>query len=157
MSGDKHRALLGSLRELAERIALATGVELVELTVRGSSRKRLVRLDIDRAGPAGVTLHDCQRMSRGLEELLEAADLIEGSYTLEVSSPGIDRPIVDDDDVRRNTGRFVKVDFGTDGGPTTTLRGVLAGGTSAVLRLRTADGTVEIPRDRVRSACQDVN
>lgn len=157
MSGDKHRALLDRLREMAVRVADATGVELVELNVRGSSRKRLVRLDIDRAGAEGVNLEDCRRVSRTLEQELEAVDLIDGSYTLEVSSPGIDRPIVTDDDLRRNTGRFVRVDFRIEDGSTATVRGVLDAADASALRVRTDESTVEIPRHRVESACQDVN
>lgn len=155
MSGERHRALLEKLCETARETALATGVELVELSVRGSSRKRLVRCDIDRAGVEGVNLDDCQRFSRAFEERLDADDVVEGSYTLEVSSPGIDRPIVTDDDIRRNTGRSVLVQTRGAEGPV-TVRGVLVGGDAATLRVQGEDGRHDIPRDAVELARQDV-
>jgi len=95
---------------LAEEVCLPQGLEIVDLVLRRGSRRWTVRLDIDRAGTRGVTLEDCRAISRGLETALEESDPIDDSYVLEVSSPGLDRPIRTADDVRRNTGRMVVVE-----------------------------------------------
>lgn len=105
--GTRHEELIDSLREVAQQVADDAGVELVELTLRGPSRRRLLRVDIDRAGPRGVGIDDCQRVSAALGERIDDAALLEESYLLEVSSPGLDRPIVSADDFRRNVGRRV--------------------------------------------------
>jgi ribosome maturation factor RimP len=104
---------LGRVRELAEPLASAHGLELVELVWAG----RVLRVIIDRPepsesddpGPENVTLDDCVRMSRDLSSLLDAEDFIAQTYNLEVSSPGLDRPLQSARDFRRNRGRLAKV------------------------------------------------
>jgi ribosome maturation factor RimP len=85
-------ALLGLLEGEVE----ALGYELVELEFHAHRGGGLLRLYIDRrsaAGPAGVTVEDCEAVSRRVSTVLDAADPIRGGYTLEVSSPGLDRPL----------------------------------------------------------------
>jgi ribosome maturation factor RimP len=67
----------------------------------------LLRVTIDREG--GVTVGDCERFSRDLGAMLDVEDLLEESYTLEVSSPGLDRPLKGVGDFRRHRGRLVNV------------------------------------------------
>ena len=93
MKGTRHEELVNALREVAQRVVEETGLELVELSLRGSSRRRLLRVDIDRPGPQGVDIADCKRVSDLLGEILENDELLEDSYVLEISSPGLDRPI----------------------------------------------------------------
>ena len=82
------RSLLGLLDPVAE----ATGYELVRLRLMSGTRSR--RLQIMAEGPDGeMTVEDCARLSRAVSEILDAADPIDGDYLLEVSSPGIDRPL----------------------------------------------------------------
>ena len=64
MSDGRHTELLSELSRLASRLAGDVGLELVELTLRGSSRRRVLRVDVDRAGPTGVGLEDCAKLSR---------------------------------------------------------------------------------------------
>ncbi len=110
MSAGRHAELLRGLERVAARAADAEGLEMVELRVRGSGSRRVVRIDIDRAGPGSVTHDDCQRVSERMGRTLEEdEELLASSYVLEVSSPGIDRPILSADDIRRNTGRRVRV------------------------------------------------
>ena len=115
-------------------------MELVELTLRGSSRRRTLRVDIDRPGPRGVDLEDCKRVSELLGAAIEADDdLIDGSYVLEVSSPGIDRPIRSVDDIRRNTGRRVVVTTREAAEERRSVRGLLAGQRNGILILEDED------------------
>jgi ribosome maturation factor RimP len=154
----RHASLLEGLRRLAARVVEEAGVELVDLALRGSSRRRTLRVDIDRAGPRGVNLDDCKRVSEALGAAIEEEDeLIDGSYVLEVSSPGVDRPIRSPEDIRRNTGRRVVVTTreADEGGR--SIRGLLAGQRNGVLILEDeARNEIEIPLENVETTRQDV-
>ncbi len=98
-------------RELAERVA-ALGYDVVELKVGGSSRRPRLALRIDRpeSGPGrGVTVDECAAVSRALEPWLDALGVGEGRYMLEVSSPGLERPLHRADEWRRFLGEPVEV------------------------------------------------
>jgi len=154
----RHANLLDALRAAAGRCAEEAGVELVDLVLRGSSRRRTLRVDIDRPGPRGVDLEDCGRVSELLGAAIEAEDdLIGGSYVLEVSSPGVDRPIRSRDDIRRNTGRRIVVTVREAGDGRRQFRGLLAGERDGVLVLEDEDrNEIEILLENVETARQDV-
>jgi len=82
-----------ALIELLEPEVAALGYELVELEFQAHRGGGLVRVYIDRPDGAAVTVEDCERVSRRVGERLDAADRIKSAYTLEVSSPGFDRPL----------------------------------------------------------------
>jgi len=82
-----------ALIELLEPEVAALGYELIELEFHPHRGGGLLRLYIDRPGEAGVTVDDCEAVSRRVSERLDAADLLKAAYTLEVSSPGFDRPL----------------------------------------------------------------
>jgi len=92
---------------LASRIAEDEGFELVTVDILGKGKRMLVRVVIDKN--EGVTVGDCERMSRDLGALLDVEDLIRGSYVLEVSSPGLDRPLTSQKDFERKIGKLVRV------------------------------------------------
>ena len=100
-------SLLAKLKELAQRAAEPVGCEVawVELKRRGGSW--LFRVFID--GEEGVGLKDCARVSERLGVLLDVEDPIESRYTLEVSSPGLDRPLWSLKDYQRFTGRLARI------------------------------------------------
>jgi ribosome maturation factor RimP len=154
----RHEALLAELRRLVEPVVAEVGLELVELKLGGSSRRRTVRLDIDRAGPSGVDMDDCQRISGEVGRALDATDLLPGSYVLEVSSPGADRPIREAEEIRRNTGRRIVVATTEPIEECRDFHGVLLGSESGQLLLRLDDDrVVRIPLDHVQSARQEVS
>jgi ribosome maturation factor RimP len=154
----RHAVLLEELERLTARVVGELGLELVEMGLRGSSKKRVLRLDIDRAGPGGVELEDCQRVSKHLGEALEDNDLIQSSYVLEVSSPGIDRPIRTDDDIRRNAGRRIQIETTEPIEGRNVFAGVLVGAEEEWLELRIDDQEVlKIPRDRIQMARQEAS
>lgn len=99
--------LRGDLRRMLEPGAKALGFELVDVELEGSGRRAILRVYID--GPEGVGLDDCAAVSRQLSAILDVEDPIKGSYTLEVSSPGLDRPLVRPEDFRRFAGETVKL------------------------------------------------
>lgn len=146
------------LQEMALRVVAAAGLELVELVWRRSAGRRLLRLDIDRAGPHGVTLEECRLVSRNLAAELDEDDddLVAGSYVLEVSSPGIDRPIRSADDIRRNTGRRVVVTTTEPIGGRRKFHGVLLGGDAARIRIAIeGEQELEIPFQAIAKARQE--
>jgi len=154
----RHVILLEELERLVAKVVGDVGLELVELTLRGSSKKRVLRLDIDRAGPAGIGLEDCQLVSGRLGAALEEIGLIQNSYVLEVSSPGIDRPIRTDDDIRRNAGRRVQIEMIEPIEGRKVFAGVLVRGEADWLELRIDDEkTLKIPRDRIQTARQEAS
>ena len=93
---------------MAERVVREEGLQLVELEWIGTAKNRLLRLFIDR-NPGGVTLGDCERVSKRLGTLLDVEDLIPHRYSLEVSSPGLDRKLLQADDYQRFLGRLAKI------------------------------------------------
>src|SRR5437660_4560249 len=96
------------VREIAERVAASTGLEIVEVELRGGGKARMLRIFIDK--PGGVTHEDCANLSREVGTILDVEDVIPGaSYLLEVSSPGLDRKLIRPADYERFTGSRVKL------------------------------------------------
>ncbi|HSJ14940.1 MAG TPA: ribosome maturation factor RimP [Longimicrobiales bacterium] len=148
-------------RELERRIE-ALGLEFVELERAGSKTRPILRVRIDLPDSApgkGVSIDDCTRVSRALESYLDEAPELSERYVLEVSSPGLERPLVRRRDFERFAGREVAVK-GT--GPlagrkekrlTGELVGVSGEGGQERITLRLEDGSsVEIPRAEIARA-----
>jgi len=155
--GTRHEELIEALRELAQSVVADLGIEVVELTLRGSSRRRLLRLDIDRPGPDGVGIDDCQRVSADLGSRIDDASILDESYVLEVSSPGLDRPIVSPDDYRRNTGRRVVLTTRREMDGRRQFNGVLLGLEAGCVGIREDDrGESRIGIDEVESVRQEI-
>src|SRR5437588_9808811 len=96
------------VREIAERVAASSGLEVVEVELRGGGSSRMLRITIDK--PGGVTHEDCANLSREVGTILDIEDVVPGgSYLLEVSSPGLDRKLVRPADYERFTGSRVKL------------------------------------------------
>jgi len=91
----------------AAEILEPQGVELVEVEYRREGGQWVLRLFVDR--PGGITLDDCAKVSRQVGDLLEVTDPIDHPYTLEVSSPGLDRPLRSERDFERYRGRQVRI------------------------------------------------
>ncbi len=153
-AGDRLEQHVGAI---GADVASSFGLELVKLTLARAKRGWRIRLDIDRPGPVGVGLDDCQRVSHEVGARLEQQDVVPGSYVLEVSSPGADRPIRTPDDVRRNTGRRVTVETREPVDGRRSFRGVLAGQDGPALVVRSDEGQeVRIPLDLVTLARQEL-
>src|SRR5438132_7353160 len=96
------------VREIAERVAASSGLEVVEVELRGGGKARMLRIVIDK--PAGVTHEDCANLSREVSTIFDVEDAIPGgSYVLEVSSPGLDRKLFRTVDFERFQGSRVKL------------------------------------------------
>jgi len=96
------------VREIAARVATERGLELVHVEFAASGRTMVVRVFIDKP-PEGVTHHDCSAVSLDLGTILDVEDFIHSAYTLEVSSPGLERGLYTLEDFRRYAGQLAKL------------------------------------------------
>lgn len=96
-----------TLEQLLEPALEETGLELVELSVSGSARRYVLRVFVDR--PTGISIGECAQLSRDLADLLDTHDPIGTSYVLEVSSPGLTRPLEKQRDFERALGKKVRL------------------------------------------------
>jgi ribosome maturation factor RimP len=102
------------VRDVAARVAGTYGLEIFDVQFRREAAGMVLRVQIDRPGPSAsaedsVSIADCANVSRDLSVALDVAEVIASAYTLEVSSPGLDRPLRRADDYRRFAGRRAKV------------------------------------------------
>jgi len=104
---NERQVLEAKIAGLAEEIAAALGMEIVLVEIKGDGSRSIVRTYIDK--PGGVTLEDCERFSKRFSVSLDVEDWIPFSYVLEVSSPGVNRPLVKESDFRRFCGKNAKV------------------------------------------------
>jgi len=125
------------LEKIIEEVFADENVDLVDVIVRGSSRNRVIQVYVDRQG--GVLLADCVALSRKLAAHIEPieADLKLQAYRLEVSSPGVDRPLMNKRDFERNLNRRVKMRW-SDEGQVKTVEGriVVAEEDAVVLEMK---------------------
>ena len=95
------------IEEIAQRVAQSEGLELVEVEVKGGGNARFVRISIDK--PEGVTHADCELVSQQVGTILDVEDMVPGRYTLEVSSPGVERKLLKPQDYQRFQGKKAKI------------------------------------------------
>lgn len=115
-------SLQRDIRDLVEPTIVRLGFDLVAVEWLGGRQGSILRLSID--APAGVSAEDCGNVSEQVSPLLDAADPIQGHYTLEVSSPGIERPVQRRQDFERFAGYRVKVKL-SEGPPRRRYTGVI--------------------------------
>ncbi len=104
-----HDSTLEVVRSLVESLLEEEGVDLVDLELKGAPGRQVLRVFVDVEG--GITIDQCVVLSRKISDLLDRKDPIPGKYRLEVSSPGVDRPLTRPRDFQRNVGRDVRVDI----------------------------------------------
>jgi ribosome maturation factor RimP len=99
--------ILEKVRGIAAPLAAQEGMELVDVEIGGAGGRQALRLFIDR--PGGVSLDDCTAVSRAVSAALDVEDPIQGTYDLEVSSPGLDRPLRTPEHFQKFAGQKVRV------------------------------------------------
>jgi len=139
----------GLEEEIAARLE-AEGFELVLLEYQAAGRRTLLRLRIDR--PGGVTIEDCARMSGHIGAWLEVVDPFPGSYHLEVSSPGVNRPLVRREDFERFAGQTARITFRQASGQKKTVVGVLQGIQEDVVRVVVEEALHRVPFPAISKA-----
>ena len=119
------RRNLTQLWDLLEPVVAGLGYELVEIEYQPNPKHGVLRIFIDQ--PEGIQLDDCQEVSNQVSALLDVEDPIPGHYNLEVSSPGLDRPLNKVEDFERFTGEMVKIKTGMAIDGQRNFKGLLRG------------------------------
>ena len=152
MPAAEETGLIERLTELSERAAKGTGIEIAEVQLRGAGKARLLRVYIDK--PDGITHGDCELVSDRLSKLLDEEDAVPGGgYTLEISSPGVERKLSRPRDFERAVGQKICLSVRDPIEGRTRLEGKLALFTDGMLQLEVAPGhRVRVPLEQAEKA-----
>ncbi|HXO45226.1 MAG TPA: ribosome maturation factor RimP [Candidatus Cybelea sp.] len=153
---------LDRIREAADRVARSLGLEIFDVEWK-VGKGRLLRVYIDRppdaANPGilgngpGVTHKDCERVSEQLSVILDVEDLVPGpSYTLEISSPGLDRKLIRPGDYERFTGRLANIWLNEPLENEKYFQGRLAGYADGIVKVTVRDREIAVPFAGIRKA-----
>ena len=138
-----------AIRPLIREKLRSMGLELWDLKYHQAGRRSVLRVFVDK--PAGVTIGECEQASRDLSVMLDVEEFARGPYSLEVSSPGLDRPLVEERDFRRVIGRRVSLTMRESETDRAPVSGVLQSCADGVVSLYTDDrGVVDVPMARVK-------
>lgn len=139
------------VREIAGRVAASEGVELVEVELHGRGPGAVLRIFLDK--PGGISIEDCQTVSRQVGTLLDIEGVMTARYTLEVSSPGLDRKLIKPSDYDRFAGRKVKLLLRNSEGRRRSLQGLLIGWDDGKVRIEDESGaTLAVAFDEIEKA-----
>jgi ribosome maturation factor RimP len=138
---------LAQFRAIAERVAASRGLHVWDVQSRREAVGHVVRVIIDRPGPAStaeesVSIEDCEQVNREMSTILDVEDPVSFAYTLEVSSPGLDRPLRDRGDYERFAGRLAKVVLAEPVDNQTAFEGRLRGVDASDVLLEAPNGRV---------------
>ncbi|MBM3787144.1 MAG: ribosome maturation factor RimP [Acidobacteria bacterium] len=144
--------LIDKIWAIAGRVTRSDDMEVVDVEFLGGGRHRVVRIYIDKAG--GVSLADCENVSTQVGTILDVEDVIPGGeYTLEVSSPGVERKLVRPSDFERFTGQRVKIVCKEPVEGSASWDGVLEAFSDQTATVAGTKGrTVKIPFDKIKKA-----
>ena len=140
------------VREITERVGADKGLEIVDVQLLGGGGTRVLRIFIDK--PEGVTHADCEYISQNVGTILDVEDVIPGGrYTLEVSSPGVERKLVKYKDFERFTGKKIKTILREPVENSRRWEGTLASCADGLITLEVTNGkTIQFPFDQVEKA-----
>jgi ribosome maturation factor RimP len=139
------------IAQMIEPSLAAMGYRLVRVVVT-SGRRATLQVMAERIDDAPMTVDDCALISRSVSALLDVADPIAGAYTLEISSPGIDRPLVRSEDYDRFSGFEARIELTEPFGGRKRFRGRLLGTADGEVRLATEAGEARLPLANVARA-----
>ena len=142
--------IVSRVRDLAEPVCESEGMELIHVEYGPEKGGKTLRLYIDK--PGGITLDDCAAISHQVGDILDINLEDSGSYNLEVSSPGPERPLAKIDDYERFEGNSIKIKTFRPIGGQKNFKGVLSGISEGVVSLLIEDKTVAIPYQNITRA-----
>jgi ribosome maturation factor RimP len=144
--------IASKIEEIAQRVAGSEGIEVVEVEVKGGGMHRFVRISIDK--PEGVTHGDCELVSQQVGTILDVEDVVPGGrYTLEVSSPGVERKLLKPQDYQRFQGKKAKITLRDPLEGRRNWEGTLAGIEDGQVTVETAPGqSIRFRLDNVQKA-----
>ena len=138
--------------KMAEPVVLENGLELIDVEYVKEGAEWYLRLFLDKEGEDGVDLDDCELISRKLSDLLETADPSSQAYRLEVSSPGIERPLKRTKDFQRFKGEKVQIKTFSDVEGKKQFIGILGETTEDTVMIEVEDVPIGIPRKKISKA-----
>lgn len=141
--------LLKDINNAAAAAAEKCGFLLVDTVLKGDSRMHIVQIFID--NKTGVTTEDCKLMSSEVADIIESSALIKSSYRLEISSPGVDRPLKYLEQYHKHVNRKFEIEFG-EAGQTSTVTGKLLNVDGEDLTFLTDGGEVVINFNKIKAA-----
>ena len=130
--------VLDHARAIVERVASSEGLELVDVELHGRGPGAVLRIYLDK--PGGISLQDCQTVSRQVGTILDVEGLMTARYTLEVSSPGLDRKLVKPADYERFAGKKVKIQLRNLESGRRRFQGLLQGWYEGKVRVQIESG-----------------
>lgn len=139
------------IENLIEPALLDMGFSVVRVRISGGARP-ILQIMVDRNDEAGINVDDCAAVSHAVSAILDVEDPISGTYTLEVSSPGIDRPLVRPRDFERFQGFEAKIEMQSTIDGKRRFRGRLDGLLDGSVRLATKDGEITLPFENIEQA-----
>ena len=144
------KEIVERVRAISDPILMNEGMELVEVDYRREARGWVLRLTIDKEG--GVTLDDCSRVSQQVGRELDVEDFISAPYALEVSSPGLTRPLRSEKDFMKHCNRLVKLRTVDPINSRQQFKGKLLGVSNNQIELEVEEGIVQIPLAKIAKA-----
>lgn len=142
--------IVDKIARVVEPVLLDEQLELVEIEFRPTGKRWLLRVYIDREG--GVRISDCERVSRELDRLLDVEDIIEHPYVLEVSSPGLTRPLKTKKDFERYKGKVCRIVTRAPVGGKNEVRGEIINVTGDEVELKEEMDVYRIPLYAIKKA-----
>jgi len=136
--------------QIVQPIARESSLEIVDVEFRPSGKRWLLRVYIDREG--GVTIGDCEQVSRELGRALDVEDLIDHPYSLEVSSPGLTRPLKKKADFERSKGKLARIATSAAIGGRTDFRGKITGLEGDEVEIMEKGDTCRVPLIMIKKA-----
>ena len=149
------RELVDRVRGMIDPILLNEGMELVDVEYRRESRGWVLRLILDKEG--GITLDDCTRVSQEVGRSLDVEDVIQTPYTLEVSSPGLTRPLKTEKDFIKYRDRLIKVKTVDSIKNRRQFKGRLLGVSESAIEIEVDGGIFQIPLSNVAKANLEID
>src|SRR2546423_15695685 len=143
--------VVSKVEQIAQRVAASDGIEVVEVELKGGGSNQFLRISIDK--PAGVTHADCELISQQVGTILDIDNVIPAHYTLEVSSPGVERKLLKLRDFERFQGKKAKVVLRDPIENQRHFEGALAGVDGETIALEVAGGKrLQFPYEQIQRA-----
>jgi ribosome maturation factor RimP len=143
--------IISKIEAVAERVGQSEGIEIVEVELKGGGKSRLLRISIDK--PEGVTHTDCELISHQVGTILDVENVVPGAYTLEVTSPGVERKLLKCKDFERFQGKKIKAILREPVENSRRWEGTLASCADGLITLEIVEGkTIQFPFEQVETA-----
>ncbi len=148
------KSVVDAVSEMVEPVLAEDDLELVDIEYKKEGPRWFLRVFIHK--PGGITLKDCQKTSHKIEDIIEIENIITGKYFLEVSSPGLDRPLKSEKDLLRNLNQQVCVHTRSPINKKNKFVGIIQNAEDGLLFLKLDGDVLSIPIDEIKKAVLEI-